>query len=412
MLVFASSFGLVEQNASGLGNAYAGGAAVAEDASTIFYNPAGMSRLTAGQWVVGTHLVKPTARFQNRNSSDAVLQSDVGGDGGDAGHWALLPSAYISKPLNEQWHIGLGFFAPFGLESRYERDWRGRFQAIRSKIMTLNLNPSVAYQLKPELSLGAGLNVQYASAILTNQTNYAAIGASAGVAAGAEGETDVVADDFSLGYNLGLLWSASEQTRVGLAYRSAVDHDLSGDIKFHDRPSVLDTVLPNGDVSFAMKMPSSASLSVFHQLSPKWDVMADATWTGWSTIQEIKVVRDNGQAFPSVPEKWHDTKRLSLGLNHHYDDKWTVRTGVAWDESPVDDKYRNARLPDSDRTWLALGGQYRMSNTQKLDFAYAHYFMGSPKVADDQTAGAAGKLSGQYDNNHIDTFALQYTKQF
>src|SRR3989338_695967 len=148
----ASGFALIEQSGSGLGNAYAGGAAGAEDASTIFFNPAGMSRLNGKQVAVAVHAIKPSAKF----TSSAGVPS-----GGDAGSLVWVPNGYFTMEINPKVKFGLGVNAPFGLQTEYTPTWAGRFQAIKSKIETINVNPSVAYQVSDSLSIGAGINYQH-----------------------------------------------------------------------------------------------------------------------------------------------------------------------------------------------------------------------------------------------------------
>jgi len=175
----ASGFALIEQNASGIGNAYAGGAAVAEDASTIYFNPAGMTRLPGRQAVGALHAIKPKTEFTNTGSTLAAAQGSLGGNGGDAGDWAFVPNAYLSWQINNQWFVGVGLNAPFGLKTEYDAGWVGRFHALESEVKTINVNPSVAFKLSDAVSLGFGVNWQRMEATLTNSVNYAA-GAAAG----------------------------------------------------------------------------------------------------------------------------------------------------------------------------------------------------------------------------------------
>lgn len=186
----AAGFALVEQSASGLGNAYAGAAAVAEDASTIFFNPAGMTLLPDSQLAMAGHLIKPTIEF-----SGSVSPAVGGNQGGDAGSWALVPSTYIARRLTPQLHAGLGINAPFGLKTHYDDDWIGRFQAIESEAKVINLNPSIAWKLSEELSIGAGLNVQRMEATLSNRISPLAPDSLA----------KIEASGYGWGYNLGLL---------------------------------------------------------------------------------------------------------------------------------------------------------------------------------------------------------------
>ncbi|MGC2047225.1 MAG: outer membrane protein transport protein [Gallionella sp.] len=436
----ASGFALIEQSASGMGNAFAGGAASAEDASTVFFNPAGMSRLNGKQVVVAGHAIKPSVKFSDTGSAAALFQT-AGGNGGDAGRLALVPNAYFTMEVNPQTRVGLGINAPFGLQTEYDSNWIGRFQAIKSNIQTINLNPSVSYDVNESVSLGAGLNYQRINGDLTSAVNYAAavysatggsIAAANAVNAAGEGEglSTISGNDSAWGYNFGLMFKVSPQTRVGLAYRSTIKYTLSGTVGFSaNRPSVatLSPVLgvpfatavaagiaaatADGAVTLPITMPDSFSVSGFHQLDNKWDVMADATWTGWGVLQELKIDRTTGANLLTVQEHWKNTWRLSVGTSYRYNEQWKARAGIAFDQAPVSDTYRTARIPDNDRTWLSVGGQYKPSKESALDFGYAHLFVKDATIADMQATGGKGNLVGTYKNS-VDILSVQYTYSF
>ena len=384
--VHSGAFGLAEQNASGIGNAFAGGAAVAEDASTIYFNPAGMTRLPGRQVVGAVHAIRPKIEFNNTGSTLAPAQGVLGGNGGDAGDWAFVPNAYLSWQLNDRWFVGVGLNAPFGLKTEWEPNWVGRFHAIESEFKTINVNPSVAFKLTDQVSLGFGVSWQRAEATLTQAVNYAAVAASAAGAGAAaaltaagqnQGTVKVEGDDDSWGWNVGALFTLGPNTRIGLAYRSSVEHDLGGTGVFANRPALLAAVpaLADSAVTANVKLPASASWSIFHQLNPKWDLMADITWTDWSSLQALNIFRTNGALFTSTPLEWEDTWRFSAGANYHYSGQWTFRFGVAFDQTPVHDFDRTPRVPDGDRIWTAIGAQYRMSKQAAFDFGYAHLFV-------------------------------------
>ncbi|HEY4698274.1 MAG TPA: outer membrane protein transport protein [Gallionella sp.] len=378
----ASGFALIEQSGSGLGNAYAGGAAGAEDASTIFFNPAGMSRLNGKQVVVAGNFIKPSAKF----TGTGLPGTDMGGD---AGSLALVPNAYFAIEINPAMRVGLGINAPFGLQTEYDPLWVGRVHAIKSKIETVNLNPSVAYQVNDALSIGAGVNYQRINGELTSF-------------AGVPGTSTVKGNDSAWGYNFGALYNISPQTRLGFSYRSAIDYTLTGDVAFSAAPA------GNGPVTLAIKMPDSFSFSAFHKLDEKWDVMGDLSRTGWGTFQQLNVVRTTGATLMSVQENWKETWRISIGANHHYSEQWTSRVGLAYDQAPVSDAFRTARIPDNDRIWLALGGQYKPSKESAIDFGYAHLFV---KDASINSTAAAPALVGTYKNS-VDILSVQYTYSF
>jgi len=425
----ASAFALIEQNASGLGNSYAGAAAAAEDASTIFYNPAGMSLLPAGKEVVfGVNLIKPTIKFSDSGSQPSgtalvpvnpAAARPLGGTGGDAGSLAAVPNFYFAMDLAKDWKFGVGVGVPFGLKTEYESDWMGRFQAIKSEISTVNVNPSLSFKLNDTVSLGAGINYQYIDAELTSAVNYVAAafaaagaGAAAAVpAANAEGTVKVTGNDSAWGYNLGAMFQLAPETRLGVSYRSSIKYHVTGSASFSNSPALLGNL--NGGVSLNIEMPDSASVALQHKLDPKWILLADVTWTGWSKIKDLTIVRDyTGATLNSTPENFRDTWRVGFGVTYRYNDKWSSKAGIAYDQTPVNDTDRTPRLPDQDRTWLSFGGQYRMSKDSTFDFGYAHLFVRSTTI--DQNAGNTtgfGRLTGTYKNS-VDILGVQFAYRF
>lgn len=387
----ASGFALIEQNASGLGNAYAGAAAVAEDASTVHFNPAGMSRLPKRQLVVALNAIKPRVEF----SGSAVIYTPAplpvgGGQGGDAGDWAWVPNLYYTQRLTPSLTAGLGLNAPFGLKTSYDPGWIGRYQAIESEVRTINLNPSLAWKISDTLSVGAGLNLQRIEAVLSNR-----------IPLYGQPLVRIEGEDYGFGYDLGVLWQATPATRIGLAYRSAVDYKLDGKSRTADP-----VVAPlNGPVTARLTLPDSASLSLVHRLSPRWEFLADLSWTGWSDFDVLPIV---GTVNKTTVENWGDILRYSLGLTWRVGERLRLRGGLAHEEAVVSDAFRTARIPDGARNWLALGGQYRLSPQATLDFGYAHLFVHGLRL--DHTDNGT-RLAGVYDNA-ADILSVQYSLNF
>ena len=383
----SAGFSLIEESASGLGNAFAGGAASAEDASTVFFNPAGMTRLSGTQLSVVMHAIKPTVRFSNAGSAG------TGVNGGDAGSWALVPNFYVVTELSPTLRAGLGISSPFGLKTDYDANWIGRFQAIKSDMKTININPALAYKINDQLSVGAGLNAQYISAELTNAVR---------LPGNAEGFAQVKGDDWSFGYNLGVLYEVNPSTRFGLAYRSDVRHKLEGDVTFSG-PFVF---AQNGPINAEITLPETVSLSAFRQINPQWAVMSDVTWTRWSRFQELRILRSTGALVSLTPENWEDTYRFAIGASYQQSDKLKLRGGVAYDQAPVTDSNRTARIPDADRTWLSVGASYQFTATSSIDVGYAHVFVANAAINSGTPA-----LVGEYSNS-VDILSAQYNHRF
>lgn len=406
----AAAFALIEQS-SGLGNAFAGGAAGAEDATTIFFNPAGMSRLKGNQLTVAGSLIQPSIKFSNTGSTGAALQP-FGDNGGDAGSLVLVPNTYLVMEVEPALRFGLGINSPFGLQTQYDPTWVGRFQAINSRIRTINLNPSFSYEMNDYVSLGIGLSYQHITGDLSNAVNYSAA-AGGGLGPNLEGVSSMTGSDSAWGYNFGVLFNVAPDTRIGLSYRSKIKYNLNGSVSFSNVPAALQgqAALQNGNVSLPISMPDMASISGFHQLNDKWDVMADASWTGWSVMQQMVVSRANGSVLQTTPENWTNTWRFSLGSTYHYNEQWLARVGVAYDQTPVPAAYLTARIPDNSRTWLTFGGQYKVSDSSKVDFGYAHLFVKDTSIANNQTATGAGDLVGTFSSS-INIVTVQYAYNF
>jgi long-chain fatty acid transport protein len=439
----SSGFALLEQSASRLGTAFAGTAAAADDATTIYFNAAGMAKLDRPQAVVLASGIQITSEFRNRSSAPALLQP-LGGNGGDAGGWNLVPAAYAATPLGDRLAIGIGINAPFGLKLEYDEGWIGRFQALRSEIETMNFNPSVAWRVSDRISFGAGISYQRLDAELTNAVNYSAVIAQAvqqlvlfgqlPPATGAlitaantarEGDARVEGDDDAWGYNLGVLLDLSDRTRIGVSYRSKIEYEVRGTVRF-DAPQAADALgvsiiaiasapgapLSNGNVSVDLELPDSAVLSLRHDFANRYALFADVGWTGWSSVQELRIVRDSGAVVSVTPERWQDVWRYALGASYELSDRLTLRAGVAYDETPVPDDTRTPRLPDSDRTWAAIGARWQPSEAVTLDFGYAHLF--SDTVALDEDAGnvaASGLINGRQHSN-VDIVSAQLVYRF
>jgi long-chain fatty acid transport protein len=441
-----SAFALQEQNASGLGHAYAGGAAAAEDVSTIFYNPAGLVRLQSPQAVVAGNIICLSAKFKDNGSQPAAFQP-LGGTGGDAGDCSVVPNLYVGIPFTDKWSFGLGINVPFGLKTEYDNNWLGRFQAVKSELQTINVNPVLSWEPTKNLTVGAGVSWQHIKATLTSQVNYAGgfaqgVGQAVagglvppaaatpliGSAFGLESNAHVDGSDNAWGWNIGVLWQANEQTRWGAAYRSRVKYTIEGNIDIGNPTSLgalpptlapvgaaimqqvsANPVLQSGGVKLNIEMPDTANVSVFHQFNNQWDLMADLQWTGWSSIQELRIQRLNGAPDLVTPENFRNTWRASVGANYRYTDAWIFRGGLAYDQSPVRDAERTPRLPDNDRTWLALGVQYKFSPQWAVDLAYAHIWVKDPSI--NQNAGStptSGLINGSYDSN-VNIVGLQVT---
>jgi long-chain fatty acid transport protein len=418
----AAFFQLAENSPAGLGNAFAGGAAIAEDASTVWYNPAGLTRLPGTQLVVGGHFIQPSLEFSG--SATSVLGTPVtGSDGGDAGESAFVPNLYLSHQYSNGISTGIGINAPFGLATDYENDWVGRYHADRSEIMTININPAIGYKVNEAFSIGAGLNFQRMDAELSQAVDFGTIcfGAEAvgGVPPGTcgalalqpgqdDGKAKVTADDDAWGYNLGMLWHVQEYSRVGFHYRSKLDYDLDGDLKVQTPANATlianGTGIVNSGASSEVTLPATLSLSGFTQINPTWAIMADITRTYWSDLPELRIEFDSTQPDSVVTLDLEDVNRYSAGVIYSPGGAWSYRAGVALDKTPTPDAtVRTPRLPDEDRRWLSLGVGYKASDRLSFDAAFTYIDIDDAKVNKTATPSPAdenfarGNLVGDFE---------------
>ncbi len=434
-VALGAGFALQENSASGLGNAYAGGAAVAEDASTLWSNAAGMARLGSGQAVGALNLIQPSLKFRNA-SSVAAAQQPLGNEGGDAGSLNIVPNFYVTMPIDKQWSVGLGVNAPFGLVTEYDNGWIGRFQGLKSEIKTINVNPAVSWKATDNIAIGLGASYQHIDATFTSNANYSAALLSAaeqsGIApgspafnaiahatAGLQSNAEVTGSDHAWGWNLGILVDIDKANRIGAQYRSAINYNVSGEATFKN-PAVPAFVEPlaagvntrflyNSGVTSRIKLPEIINISYFGRLNEQWDVMADVQYTGWSSIQQLNFTRSDGRPLQSTTENFDDAWRIAVGANYRHNEQWMFRGGLAYDQSPVQDAYRTVRLPDADRTWLALGAQYRFSPSLWLDVGAAYLWVRSAPINDigstnlgiPPSAAQNGLVNGSYDNNTV-----------
>ena len=399
----AAGFALIEQSGSGMGNAYAGGAAIAEDASTIFFNPAGMTYIEGTQAAGALHLIKPNAEFNDKGSTKAFSVPaglvPTGDEGPNAGDLAFVPNFYFMTEISPSIKVGVGMNAPFGLKTEYDDEWVGRFQADKSEVKTININPSIAVKVNDQLSFGFGLSAMRAEATLTRQVNRVVA---------PETSVEIKGNDWGFGFNLGAIYQVTEGTRIGLAYRSKVEQHLEGRSK-----SPLVAAL-NTKVKADVTLPEAFSVSAFSQLNDTWDLMGDVTWTRWSRFKELRIDFANATPDSVTPENWENTMRYSIGVNYRYSDAIKLRAGLAYDEEAIKDEFRTARIPGNDRKWLSLGASYQMTPASNFDIGYSHLFISDSEIDDDQTSAAEGfngRLRGDFEGS-VDILSLQLTHNF
>ena len=404
---WSAGFAISEQSVTGLGRAFAGSAAVAEDASTIFYNPAGLTYLAQPELDVGLHIIDPKSDFSNNGSNIGGILP-ITGPNDDGGKTALVPNLYYAHKINNRWFAGIGINAPFGLVTEYNDNWVGRYHAIKSDLKTININPSFAFKVTDKWSFGAGINLQKIDLKLTQAVDFGAIFTTPQTA---DGKVYLSADDWSWGYNLGIMYQPTNATRLALSYRSKISQHLKGTGRFAYPNATIQTLattlagFKDGHIEGKVTLPETVSFAFYHQLNTQWAVMADATLTRWNRFSDLTIVSsDSLRLNSSKPEHWRNSMRYGLGVNYQHNNKWTFRGGIAYDESPIATRYRTPRIPGEDRKWVALGATYHYSHHILIDAGYTHIFVKDPKLDDVTPTGYA--LTGKF-NANVDIFSMQ-----
>jgi long-chain fatty acid transport protein len=392
----AGGYQIVEKNARGLGRAYAGEAAAGEDATTVGSNPAAMSRLKRPQFSVSAATIDADLEIEVEESTIVIpaLQAaglpDIKAQGVSRANAApdrpLIPALYAVYPLSEDYAVGLGVFSNFASETGYDADFVGRIAAEKSNVRTTNINPSVSIKLNPMLSLGAGFNAVYAEAELTSANPSAsplllapgvvALNPQTGEAIVAPngqtlGSSSIEGDAWGYGWNAGILLSLTETSRIGLAYRSTVEAKLEGDTTFAGTPNV--DSFRDFAANAPLELPEIISLSYVQGLGAGLQLSADITQTSWSNFEELSIYRkDTGAVASRVDERWEDALRYSVGLDYAVTPGLTLRTGYAYDNSPVPNERRTLRIPTGDMRFYSLGGSYIFNETASLDLGYSY----------------------------------------
>jgi len=409
----SAGFALMEKNATDLGQAYANLATGSGESSGIFGNPASMALVDGMAVSGGINYIDVSFELENGTSTGPLGPVD-GGLGGDAGEAAFVPNASMVYQLDDKTRLGLGLSVPFGLATEYDDDWRGRYHAIESHVEVVDLNPAISYDITPRLSLGAGVHVQYAEARLTSAINSAAV---AGGAPLPDGKVEIEGDDWSVGYSLGALWQATDRTRLGLSFRSGIDHTLEGDVDYRI-PDALAAdptaafLFADGSASAGLDLPASVAASVTHEFSDTLTGSFGLLWTGWSSFDELRVEQDGGRDDLLTTENWDDTLRVAVGGEWQVAPRWTLRAGTAYDPTPVPSgEFRTARLPDADRIWGSFGVGYRPAANWSVDLGYTHLWLNDSRIDNETESAIPNTLSGEYSGD-VDILGVQVNAHF
>lgn len=398
-----------EQSVSGMGTSFAGRASAVNDASILFGNPAGLSKLERPEVVGGFGLVKA-----NVDIDDASAETHKG----DMVPLTPVPFAYYASPIDEKFSWGLGLYVPYALISDYEKSFGGRFKGQYSKVEVVTLQPTLSYQINDRVSVGFGPTINKIKGKLVNKLdNSAALGTG-------ETKVGIKGDDVAYGFNVGMMVDVTDSLTWGLTYHSKVDYTLEGRTRITNGSGPIFSQF-NGDydASLDFTTPETIDTSVTYKLDDQWTLYAGTTFTRWSRLQEI-VVENEGtpsllgmQPIGEVSEelKWHNTWSYAIGASYQLNPQWVLRTGLAIDPSPAENEHRSVRIPVGNRKVFSVGAGWSPNPDLTIDVAYSYLQESSAKVnqASKELAGAeiAPGFSAEY-NNSAHGLGLQATYRF
>ncbi len=420
----AAGFALREYGFDATASAFAGASAQADAPGFLGTNPAASSGVADWDAQFTLNAIYPTSDA-DYSVATTSFATPAGGrtTPDDFILDAYEPGLSLRARLAEDLTVGLSVSAPWGLGTRYAPSWAGRYYAVESRLLTVNVAPSIAYRLSETFVLSAGVQAQYAKGTLSNAIDFGTIGLANGVLGSAPGSQDgfveFTASDWGFGFVAGALWSPSRDVTVGAAYRSAVAHELSGPADFTLDAFGIGSVLSGATGAFVdtrgvakLTTPAVASAGISVALTPEFSLLAEVGFTEWSVFEQLRARFSN----PAQPDDfkeydWKDTWLAAAGVRYQPQQDWIFRAGVAFDESPTRDHTRDPRIPDSDRTWLAFGVHHDLNDGAALQLGYARLiFPGEPIGLSAATPGnaARGNLIGRTDAD-ADMITLQLT---
>jgi long-chain fatty acid transport protein len=383
----ASSFQLKENSAEGLGRSFAGSAAAPGDCSVVVNNPAAMTDISRNCAQVDITAINFETKFHG-GGEDFLGRPLTGGNGGDGGTTQPVPAIYFVHPVNEAFSLGASLTVPFGFQTEFNDGWVGRYDALKSKLQSPALTFAGAWRLSDTLSLGASIIAQRTSAELSQAIDFGTI--LAGPTNGAllpqeaDGFGSLKGDDWGYGFGLGLLWKPTPNDNIGINFHSQIDHTIEGDGKFlvpSNLVPLLGGAFTNSPGKADFDTPAFATASWWHTLDERFSFGADIGYTHWSSFKKLDVHYANPAQPDSVSNfDWKDSWFYSLGGDWRLDQNWTLRAGVAFDETPTKDSTRDPRIPDGDRTWVSFGLGYKVSDDFKFEAGFVHLWVADGEV--------------------------------
>lgn len=418
----AAGFQLKENSVKANGRAAAGSGAVAGDASVVINNPAAMTLFE--QNAVQADLFAIDLSFEiDATGTDAFGLPLQGGDGGDAGGVEPVPALSAVFPVGDTGlTLGAAVSAPYGLKTEYDRDWIGRYHAVESDVRIVDLTLAMSLDVTDRFSVGAGLIYESGDVTLSNAVDFGSAVCRPSAATGGlpppfclpiggnaygpqqnDGFAEVQGDDTGIGWTAGIHWRPTDNFAIGLSHRSEIDLELEGDADF-DVPANVVPILGVGapgqyvdtDVTAKLTTPSITTLSVAWQVNDTFALMADVSATDWHSLHTIDIDYASPQPTTSELYDWEDSMFYSIGAEWALSEAFTLRAGLAYDETPVPDETRAPRLPDNDRNWYSVGLTWAPSDALDVSASYTRIQIDDPELDVESTSDShlAGDAEG------------------
>lgn len=387
---WSAGFQLNEFSSSGLGRAYSGEGAIADDAGNVSRNPALIMMFDRPTFSAGAIFVDPDVDISGTSRTGASLNSK------NIAPTAWVPNLHFVAPINDQFGWGASVTSNYGLATEFNNSYAAGAYGGKTDLETLNLNLSGAYRLNNHWSFGLGFDAVYAKAKIeryAGDLGKIVVGSGAlppipGLAqqvAGIPANTQIAylkGDEWGFGWNAGILYELDKNNRYGLTYRSEVKVDFDGDYK-SSLPSAYNQILGNFGLpmgtngsttggSLTLNLPEMWEISGYNRVAPQWAIHYSMAYTSWSQFQELKATNSNGQTLFYKDESFKDSYRIALGTTYYMDDNWTFRTGIAFDDSPVPADKRSISIPDQDRFWLSAGTTYAFNKDASVDVGVSY----------------------------------------
>lgn len=387
----AAGFYLHEHSANGLGRAFAGQAALAENATVLYSNAAAITEFDKAQLSAFASYIDPGIDIDGT----VTVGTPAGTQTYDASHddvspSAVIPALFYVQPLNDKWSAGIGVFANFGLSTDFDSDYNALHYGDRAEITSLGINPTIAYQVSDELSVGLGVTASFVEAELGSAVSNVISGTLDGlrqagapipqVPAGAS-LAQMEGDDWGYSWNIGVLWKPTSSTNIGLSYRSETKLEVSGDLS----SQVIASANQSGTVD--LDLPAVAELAVSQQITDALSIQASANWFGWSSFDVLEADLADGSVFPIAEEHFENNWKLSLGATYELSDVWTVRAGYAYDEGAAVTEHRTLNIPDTDRQWFSAGATYTMDESTTIDFSILKVYGREVSLSESRSVG-------------------------